>query len=119
MTRGKRPAPTPEGGQPRGADIEWTARALADLEGIDEFIAARSPLAAERWVARLVACAQAAAASPLAGRVVPERAQDGVREVLCKSYRIVYRVKPRGILVLTVFEGHRLFPLDAAPVDGG
>ncbi len=31
-----------------------------------------------------------------------------MREVFLQSYRIVYRVTLKGIVVLTVFEGHRL-----------
>ena len=30
-----------------------------------------------------------------------------MREVFLRSYRIVYRVVDEGIVVLTVFEGHR------------
>lgn len=30
-----------------------------------------------------------------------------VREVFLRTYRIVYRIVDRGIIVLTVFEGHR------------
>jgi len=37
-------------------------------------------------------------------------APDDVREIFLKSYRIVYRLRDEGIDVLTVFEGHRLFP---------
>jgi len=35
--------------------------------------------------------------------------------VLRRTYRIVYRVGDEGIEVLTIFEGHRLFPRDAMP----
>jgi addiction module RelE/StbE family toxin len=87
--------------------IEWTARALADLREIDDYIAADDPAAAERWVAQLIATAKSAAGAPFAGRVVPERASEGVREVFLRTYRIVYRVRESGILVLTVVEGHR------------
>jgi toxin ParE1/3/4 len=94
--------------------IEWTERAVADLREIDDYIAADTPGAAKQWVARLVAKAEAAARRPLAGRVVPEKRQADVREVFLRSYRIVYRVRAGSILVLTVFEGHRLFPPGAA-----
>ena len=50
---------------------------------------------------------------PPAGRVVPEKAHSDVREVFLRSYRIVYRVREGSILVLTVFEGRRLFPAGA------
>lgn len=39
--------------------------------------------------------------------MVPELNREDIREVLLRSYRIVYRVRPDGIVVLTVFEGHR------------
>lgn len=94
--------------------LEWTERALSDLRAIDEYIAADDPVAAARWVARLIAKAEAAALLPLAGRVVPERVRPDVREVFLRTYRIVYRVRQGSILVLTVFEGHRVFPRDAA-----
>jgi len=111
MTRPKR------GKRKVAESIEWTERALADLRAIDDYIAADNPAAAERWVGRLIAKVEAAARLPLAGRVVPEKARTDVREVFLRTYRIVYRVRERGILVLTVFEGHRLFPRGA--VDAG
>jgi len=33
---------------------------------------------------------------------------ENVREVFLRTYRIVYRVVDDGIVVLTIFEGHRL-----------
>jgi len=98
------------------AAIEWTERALSDLRAIDDYIAADDPVAAARWVARLIAKAEDAAELPLAGRVVPEKARADIREVFLRTYRIVYRVREGGILVLTVFEGHRLLPRGAAEI---
>ena len=90
--------------------LVWTARALADLVEIDEYITADDPIAAERWVGRLIATAEAAARAPLAGRVVPELVNASLREVFLRTYRVVYRVRPTAILVLTIFEGHQRFP---------
>lgn len=50
---------------------------------------------------------------PLAGRIVPEKRRPDIREVFLRTYLIVYRVREDSILVLTVFEGHRLFPSGA------
>jgi len=50
---------------------------------------------------------------PKAGRRVPELDRDDIHEVLLRTYRIVYCLVDGGILVLTVFEGHRLLPMDA------
>ena len=94
--------------------IEWTERAVADLRAIDDYIAADNPAAAARWASRLIAKAEAAARLPMTGRVVPEKGRTDIREVFLRTYRIVYRVRVGSILVLTVFEGHRLFPPGAA-----
>jgi plasmid stabilization system protein ParE len=85
---------------------------LSDLRAIGDYIAAESPIAALRWVRTLVAAVELAAFLPMAGRVVPEKGRDDIREVFKRSYRIVYRVRARSIEVLTVFEGHRRFPAD-------
>jgi len=47
---------------------------------------------------------------PRAGRRVPELGRHDVREVVVRSYRIVYQLSPDGIVVLVVFESHRQFP---------
>ena len=94
--------------------VAWTERAIADLRAIDDYIAADNPVAAEQWVGKLIAKAEEAARLPMAGRIVPEKARPDIREVFLRTYRIVYRVRERSILVLTVFEGHRLFPPEAA-----
>lgn len=94
--------------------VAWTERAVADLRAIDDYIAADNPVAAEQWVGRLIAKAEEAARGPTSGRIVPEKARPDIREVFLRTYRIVYRVREGSILVLTVFEGHRLFPPGAA-----
>jgi len=38
---------------------------------------------------------------------VPELGRDDAREIFLRSYRIVYRVLPREIIIVTVLEGHR------------
>ena len=92
--------------------VAWTDRALSDLETIGDFIAADNPAAAERWVGMLMATAERAAGAPMAGRRVPELGRDDVREVFKRTYRIVYRVQDDQLEILTVFEGHRVFPHD-------
>jgi addiction module RelE/StbE family toxin len=90
----------------------WSERAIRDLEAIDAFIAADNPGAAARWVERLLEAAEQAAQAPLAGRVVPERERADIREIIVRGYRLVYLVKASEVVVLTVFEGHHLFPDD-------
>ena len=97
----------------------WTARAQRDLLAIGRYIARDNPRAARTWVESLRVRAREAAKMPQAGRLVPERANEEVREVFLRNYRIVYRIHKNAIHVLTVFEGHRLFPHDAVTRSGG
>lgn len=88
--------------------LRWTERAAADLLAIGDYTAADDPAAARSWVERLRQRAVKASKVPRAGRVVPEVGRDDVRETFLRTYRIVYRVVDDGVVVLTVFEGHRL-----------
>ena len=97
--------------------IRWTDRARDDLTQILDFIAQDNPDAAVRWVNVLVEAVERAGLFPLSGRVVPEIGRAEVREVIRRTYRIVYRVSEESVEVLTVFEGHRRFPVDAIPTD--
>ena len=101
----------------RKARVLWTQRSIEDLRAIGRYIAEDDPRAARQWVERLRQRATEAAATPKAGRRVPEVEREDIREVLLRSYRIVYRVVRDGIEVLTVFEGHRLLPGDVLPGD--
>jgi len=52
---------------------------------------------------------------PLSGRVVPEFNSDDMREIIVGHYRIVYRIEHTEMVVLTVFEGHKLLPSPDTP----
>ena len=92
--------------------LYWTGTAKNDLKAIRRYIAADNPNAANRWVDRLRARAKKALQAPLAGRKVPEFSREDIRELIEGNYRIVYQVFEDRLVVLTVFEGHRLFPED-------
>jgi plasmid stabilization system protein ParE len=94
--------------------LRWSRRATRDLLELGAFIAADDPGAARRWVERLRDRARRAAATPRAGRVVPELQREDVREVFLRTYRIVYQIVPKGVVVLTLFEGHQRLPDDVA-----
>ena len=90
---------------------------MTDLLAIGEYIGADDPTAGRAWVEKLRQRAVKASKLARAGRVVPELRREDVREVLVRTYRIVYRVVEGGIVVLTVFEGHRLLG-DLDPDEG-
>ncbi len=87
--------------------VEISAAAERDLEEIAEYIARDDIVAAEGWVAKLVALARAAATNPRAGRVVPEWRDERVREVFLRTYRVIYRIEERKLVVLAFVEGRR------------
>ncbi len=93
--------------------LRWSERSINDLIAIQKYIAQDNPQTAKKWVAKLRQRTRRAAETALAGRIVPEFNQKDIREIFLGNYRIVYRVDNdnNGILVLTVFEGHRLLKL--------
>lgn len=94
--------------------IVWMPRAAQDLVEIDEYIAADDPVAAKRWVTKLIAAAERAGKLPMSGAVVRELGRTDVRQVLVGTYRVIYRVVAGAIHVLAVVEGHKLPPDDLA-----
>jgi len=90
----------------------WTETAKQDLKAIRRYIATDNPAAAKRWIDLLRIRARNALHAPLAGRKVPEFMRDEIRELIEGNYRIVYQVFEDRLVVLTVFEGHALFPDD-------
>lgn len=83
------------------------------MEAIHDYIAADNPVAAARWIEKLLVRAEKASLLPYASRVVPEFGREDLREVGVRTYRIVYRIRENEVQVITVFEGHRLFPAEA------
>ena len=88
----------------------WSPRSSRDLESIREHIAEDSPQYADLVVQRLVAAPDRLLEFPESGRVVPERGQRELREVIIRPFRIVYRLRGETIEIVTVFRASRLFP---------
>ena len=51
---------------------------------------------------------------PLSGAEVPEYGDPSIREVLYRSYRVIYRVRPDQVDVVAVLHGAKPLP-DEAP----
>ena len=90
--------------------LEWSRRAQQDLAGIAAYISADDPASARQWIEQLRRCAKKASTVPGIGRRVPEYAHEDIREVLLRTYRIIYLQLRSRVVVLTVTEGHRLLP---------
>ena len=86
--------------------------ARQDLVEIFEHIADDNPVAARLWIQRLRQRARAAARAPAAGRMVPELERQDVREVFLRTYRVVYRVGTKEIVILRFVEGSQQLRVD-------
>lgn len=86
----------------------WTDQAIEDLAGIGDYIAETSERYAKFTVQRLFDRAQILKTFPLSGRVVPEKNEETVRELIEGSYRIIYEVISQDqINILTVHHSSR------------
>ena len=99
--------------------IDWTARALADLDAIAAYIERDDEDAAQRWVLRLIEAAEKVATLPASGRRVPEFGRDDLREVIVGAYRIIYWIHDEHVEIVTIFEGHKRLRLPARVRDPG
>lgn len=82
--------------------VIWAPRAILRAIEIAEYIAADRPAAARRWVQGLFAKAATLRRHPRSGRRVPELDRDEMRQVRYGKYRIIYRIDPKRVVVLTV-----------------
>ena len=74
--------------------VIWAPRAVRRAAEID---------AAREWVEQVFA---------KAATLVPEIDRDDIRQLLHGQYRIVYRIDPKRVVVLTVRHGRRLWDPD-------
>lgn len=91
------------------AEIRWTPQAADDLETIADFISVDSPHYAKIFVIDVLYATQRLENFPRSGRIVPESNDPIIREIILGNHRIVYRVKPEIVEILTVYRGSRLF----------
>jgi plasmid stabilization system protein ParE len=90
--------------------IKWSPQAIRDVESIRDYIAQDSPRYAELTVGRILASVERLHAFPQSGRVVPERGNPEIREVIVGPFRVVYRYRVGVVEIATVFRASRLFP---------
>lgn len=97
--------------------VVWSTPAARRLEELrDVLLATAGEEAAHRVVLAIVLRAESLRTLPLRGRRVPERPASDLRELIEQGrYRIVYRVRPDSVQVVTVFDGRGLLPEELAP----
>jgi plasmid stabilization system protein ParE len=90
----------------------WSLQAIEDVEAIRTYVARDSEQYANLLIDRIIAAVDRLEGFPLSGRVVPEVGDESLREVIYRNYRIVYRLKPEIIEIVTVFHAARLLRLE-------
>jgi len=92
--------------------IIWSQTAADDLRQIVEFIAQDDAGAAARLADRMLSRIERTAELPFSNRAVPEKADESVREIILRPYRVVYQVDDRrdAIHVLRIWHAARGMP---------
>jgi toxin ParE1/3/4 len=95
-----------------GFQVFLSDEALSDLERIVAYIAPHNAVAAERIGNQLLDTALSLRRFPERGRVVPEFRRTELREIIFRSYRIIYRCKEAEgtVEVLRFWHAARGFP---------
>lgn len=92
--------------------VAWSPRAVEDLEAIAQYIAVDSHAYAAAVVTTILRTARRLSQFPFSGRIVPELADQNIRELFAYSYRIIYRIENQTVTVATIVHGKRLLNIE-------
>lgn len=95
--------------------IIWSHRATEDLESIAAYIALDSEAYASSVIRKILQKTRALADFPQMGRVVPEFADDSIREIFAYSYRIIYKIERESVVVASIIHGSRILDISLKP----
>ena len=90
----------------------WAPLAIDRVAAIAAYIAENNPAAAEKWVHDIFSRSGRLAHFPESGRHVPETSRRDLRELVWRNYRIIYRVEPQQVAILTVRHAQQILPLE-------
>ncbi len=89
--------------------VAWTESARSELDEAVAFVAEDSPQAALELLERILRGADSLSSPSERGRVVPERGDPAVREILVDPYRLIYGVDERSVVILRLLHQRRDF----------
>ena len=91
-------------------EIIWSASASKDLVNIYQYIAFDSKLYANKWVDKIIDRISILPKHPNIGRIVPEKSNSRIRELIEGNYRIMYKTSIKGpIIVYRIIHSSRIF----------
>jgi toxin ParE1/3/4 len=80
--------------------VVWTEGAVRDLNVVAAFLAEAAPAVASRLVVQILEAAGSLGTLGSRGRIVHERDEDRVRELLVSSYRLIYYLGSEQVSIL-------------------
>lgn len=89
------------------AKIVWTNQSLKDLKLIHEYIKIDSSFYAFRFLNVLVSRTNQLIEFPESGRIVPEKNNASIRELIEGNYRIFYRLQRNTVTILRIHNASR------------
>lgn len=87
--------------------LVWSHRANTDVQSLRGYIAQDSQFYARQFIERLLGRIENLRDHPLQGRLVPEARREDIREIIFRSYRIIYRTAFDHLLIITIVHGSR------------
>ena len=82
--------------------IYWSPLAVERLENIFEYISKEDTDSAHKLISRIFNKVETLSKFSERGRKVPESNREEIREIFESEYRIIYRVEPKRVVVLSI-----------------
>ena len=92
--------------------VEWSSRAVEDLEAIAQYISADSTSYAAAVVKTILQNTRNLVRFPFSGRVVPEIGDENIREWFAYSYRVIYQIENEVVTTAAIVHGKRLLDVE-------
>ena len=90
--------------------VNWTQKSRHRLQQLYDYIAEDQPPNAIRFIDQITRRVQVLAEHPRSGKKVSKYQRDDIREIYEGRYRIIYRILPERIDILTIRHSARLLP---------
>jgi toxin ParE1/3/4 len=90
--------------------VIWSEPAKEDLKKLFDYIASDSRYYAIKVSHEFVEKSERLGKHPRMGRVVPEIENANIRELIIYSYRLIYEITPKRIVILAIVHGKQDFP---------
>jgi addiction module RelE/StbE family toxin len=88
--------------------IKWSRNALNDLSFIHQYISKDSSFYATRLIDKIVLSIEKLKDFPFSGRMVPERNDETIRELIQGNYRIFYKIQSsKQVTILRIHHSAR------------